>query len=286
MSHPPANNYRTRTIAERIAQAVPSGRAFTRVRRMFKPLFEHVIARGDGGFRSVLPGGEVVRVAPKFRHITWNEDEYAAFRSAVRPGDVVVEAGSNVGAYTLLFAQWAGPLGRVIAFEPDPFAYAGLQAHLSLNGLETRVIAVPSAIADAADGRVKFALFESSGISRLAASNERPGTTIREVESISIDKYCIDHDVRPSVIKIDVEGAELAALRGARQTIARAGLGLQLFVEMHPHLWPALGVSASDVAREIAHQGLVAEQLDGGRENLWTTEGVCLRLRREAAPGR
>ncbi len=56
----------------------------------------------------MLPGGEVVLVAPAFRHITWNPDEYAAFRAAVEPADVVLEAGRNVGAYTMLFAQWAG----------------------------------------------------------------------------------------------------------------------------------------------------------------------------------
>ena len=52
-------------------------------------------------------------MAPAFRHITWNPDEYTAFRASVRAGDVVLEAGANVGAYTMLFAQWAGPAGRV-----------------------------------------------------------------------------------------------------------------------------------------------------------------------------
>jgi FkbM family methyltransferase len=280
MSHPPANNFRTRTIAERIAQAVPSGGAFTRVRRLLKPVFERVLASTDGGLRSVLPGGEVVLVAPAFRHITWNEEEYAAFRAAVRAGDVVLEAGANVGAYTTLFAQWAGPAGRVVAFEPDPIAYAGLKAHLVLNGVHDRVAAVPAAIAADGDGRLRFALFESSGISRLATGSEQPGTTIREVQSTSIDRYCAEHHVLPDVIKIDVEGAELAALQGARRAIAHADPRLQLFVEMHPHLWPAFGISAADLQREIELQGLIPEQLDGGRDDLWTTEGVCLRLRR------
>jgi len=234
----------------------------------------------DGGLRSVLPGGEVVLVAPAFRHITWNENEYAAFRSAVSAGDVVLEAGANVGAYTTLFAQWAGAAGRVIAFEPDPIAYAGLQAHLALNGIENRVSAVPAAVAGNGGGRLRFAQFESSGISRLATGSEPPGTTIREVASTSIDRYCARHHLLPTVIKIDVEGAELAALQGARSTIASADLRLQLFVEMHPHLWPAFGISAADLQHEIALQGLVAEQLDGGQTGLWTTEGVCLRLRR------
>ena len=48
---------------------------------------------------------------------------------------------------------------------------------------------------------------------------------------------------------------------------------------MHPHLWTALGIAADEVRRECEAQGLAAERLDGSRENLWQTEGVCLRLR-------
>jgi hypothetical protein len=54
---------------------------------------------------------------------------------------------------------------------------------------------------------------------------------------------------------------------------------------MHPHLWPSLGITAGDVQREIETQGLAAEHLDGSGDNLWITEGVCLRLRRrESVP--
>lgn len=283
---PPANSFRTATLAERIAQAVPSGGAFAGVRRFFKPLFERALAGSGGALSSVLPGGEVVRIAPRYRHITWNEQEYAAFRAATSAGDVILEAGANVGAYTTLFAQWTGAGGRVIAFEPDPIAFAGLTAHLALNHLASRVTPVPAAVAAHAAGRLQFALFESSGISRMVAASESLDAIVREVDSTSIDEYCAEHRVSPTVMKIDVEGAELAVLTGARRTIASAGPRLRLFVEMHPHLWPALGITAADVQREIAEQGLAAEQLDGGRENLWTTEGVCLRLRPRGSPAR
>jgi hypothetical protein len=48
---------------------------------------------------------------------------------------------------------------------------------------------------------------------------------------------------------------------------------------MHPRLWTELGIAADDVQRECEGQGLAAERLDGRREDLWRTEGVCLRLR-------
>jgi FkbM family methyltransferase len=280
---PRAERFRSRTLVERLAQAFPSGGALAPVRRWLKPLFERALAGRRGGLRSVLPGGEVLLVAPAFRHVTWNGEEYEAFRAAVRPGDTVLEAGTNVGAYTMLFGRWIGPGGHVHAFEPDPQAFRGLEQHLALNGLRDRVTPVAAAIADDRTPRLRFAMFESSGISRMASDREQPGTAIREVPAWSIDRYCADHGIAPTVIKIDVEGAELAALRGARATIAAAGSRLRLFVEMHPQLWPAFGISADDVRRECDAQGLTVERLDGSATDLWTIEGVCLRLRPHAA---
>lgn len=279
MTELPGHSFRTKAFSERLAAALPSGGAFAVVRRRLKPLFARWLAPRGSGLRSVLPGGEVVLVAPEYRHITWNPEEYVAFRAAVQPGDVVLEAGANVGAYTMLFAQWAGQAGRIFAFEPDPIAHAGLQQHIALNAVADRVTPVAAAVADGRHASLRFSLGESSGISRLVQPNETPTTTTSEVKAVSIDQFCAEHRLAPRVIKIDVEGAELAALRGARSTVAAAGQELRLFVEMHPHLWPCLGMSADDVRRECEAQGLVAERLDGSVEGLWQTEGVCLRLR-------
>jgi FkbM family methyltransferase len=280
MTSPVGQSFRTKTLPERIAAALPAGGALARLRQRLRPLFDLVLAHGREGFRSVLPGGEVVLIAPKFRHITWNADEYQAFRTAVRPGQTILEAGANVGAYTVLFGQWVGDSGRVVAFEPDPIAFDGLERHVTMNQLSTRTTLVPAAISDGTQERLRFALSPSSGISRLVPASEPDGPNIRDVRARSIDSFCAQHRLRPDLIKIDVEGAELAALRGARATIAAAGPDLHLFVEMHPRLWPAFGLSAEDVRRECEEQHLAAERLDGSHEKIWTTEGVCLRLRR------
>ena len=278
MSASGGDSFRNRSMSERVAGVLPAHGGFASVRRWLKPLFSRWLAPAGGGLRSVLPHGEEVLVSPAYRHMTWNREEYEALRAAVRPGDTVLEAGANVGAYTMLFAQWAGPSGRVFAFEPDRRAYAGLQAHAVLNGVSDRVTAVPSAIADGRESRLRFEVGTSSGVSRIVArANEAAG--VEEVEAISIDRFCGQRGIVPRVIKIDVEGAELAALRGARETIAAAGSALQLFVEMHPHLWPEIGITTDDIRRECDAHGLSVETIDGSRDNVWQIEGVCLRLR-------
>jgi FkbM family methyltransferase len=283
MSASRGDSFRAKTLPERIAEALPSGGAMGTLRQRLKPLFHRLLARQGDGFRSVLPGGEVILVSPAHRHMTWNADEYTAFRNAVKPGDIVLEAGANVGAYTLLFGQWVGAAGRVFTFEPDPSAFEGLERHLSINNLNEKVTAVAAAVTDGADDHIRLVLGESSGISRMASAVDGSGSRLKDVPALSIDAFCATHQLTPQVIKIDVEGAELAVLRGARATIASGGAALHLFVEMHPQLWPALGYSAEDLRRECESQRLSAELLDGTRdESLWTTEGVCLRLRPRA----
>jgi FkbM family methyltransferase len=226
-------------------------------------------------FSSVLPGGEVIWVDPAFRGVTWNAEEYAAFRRAVRPGDVVLDVGANVGAYAVLFGRWVGPSGLVYAFEPDPRAFEGLERQIALNGDGDRVCAVRAAASDRSRSAAPFLLAPSIGLSRVVDESEA-GTI--DVRTLSIDDFCDQTGVEPSVIKIDVEGAELDVLAGARRTIASARDRLALFVEMHPLAWRSRGVDAASVAHQCKAMGLVAEALDGGPPS-WTKEGVCLRLR-------
>ena len=224
---------------------------------------------------SVLPEGERVRLSAKCRSISWNPDEYRAFRAVVRPGTTVLDVGANVGAYTLLFATWVGEKGRVFAFEPAPAARDGLRTHVALNRFEDRVTIVEAAAA-ADVGRAAFAVHPSGGASSLALGSLAAAPRIT-VATETIDSVCKAHALLPAVIKIDVEGAELDVLKGARNTLALPGL--HVFVEFHPEAWRQTGIAPADVEREIADQGFTIEALDPSSDP-WTTEGVCVRLRR------
>ncbi|HEX4566842.1 MAG TPA: FkbM family methyltransferase, partial [Vicinamibacterales bacterium] len=93
----------------------------------------------------------------------------------------------------------------------------------------------------------------------------------------TIDAFCERHRARPDVVKIDVEGAELDVLTGARRVLAQPDL--QAFVEFHPSVWAKRGVTPDGIRAELANQGLVAEALDPSLD-IWNTEGISVRLRR------
>lgn len=226
---------------------------------------EHLVCR--------LPGGETFRVDPDYRHLAWNPEEYAALKSSVRSGATVLDVGANVGAYTLLFARWTGQAGRVFAFEPASASRAGLTRHLEINALADRVTVQDEAIGDRT-GTATFRDAGTHGDNRLVASGGDQSVT---VPLTTIDAFCEAHGLTPDVIKIDIEGAELAALRGARRTIARTA-PLALFVELHPAIWPSLGIAREDIEAELRQQGLVVEPLPG-IDDAWSTQGVCVRLR-------
>jgi FkbM family methyltransferase len=263
---------------ERTAAALRGPFARSPLRAPLKRAYEAVLDRLPGDHLvSRFPGGESVRLAAAYRQVTWNADEYRAFRADVSPGEVVLDVGANLGAYSLLFAEWVGPGGHVYAFEPAPEARRGLERHVRLNHYQDRVT-ISAAAMSAAPGVVQFRAAGPHGDNRIVAAGSGGGDRI-EVRTTSIDEFCATYRLAPTFIKVDVEGAELDVLRGARDTIAARGVALHLYMEMHPRIWGSFGSSRAQIEQELARQGLTPERIDG-HPDVWTLEGVCLRLRR------
>lgn len=271
-------SYRDTTWLERVGSRLRSVVSGTALHDVLRAVFRSALGwAARDRLVATLPGGERVRVHPAHRQLAWNAEEYAAFKEAVMPGATVLDVGANLGAYTVLFAQWVGPRGRVFAFEPAPASRSGLERQLALNGVSERVEVRAEAVA-AESGVRRFHADGLRGDNRLAIGDGPSANAAIAVAATSIDAFCGAAGVEPDVLKIDVEGAELDVLRGARQTIARRGARLAVFVELHPTLWRQSGLTRGDVEAELAGQGLTLERIDGAGDP-WAIEGVCLRVR-------
>ena len=143
-------------------------------------------------------------------------EEMAFVVHFLRPDDLFVDIGANVGAYTLLAAGVAG--AKAIAFEPSPSTFGYLQQNVRLNGIESRVRALNLA-AGSKEGVLE--LTEGLGTENyVVRSNDRVPKT--QVKVATLDRV-IGSD-QPALIKIDVEGFETEALAGAGATLANPHL--------------------------------------------------------------
>ena len=153
----------------------------------------------------------------------FSNGEVLLFEQVLRPGEIVVEVGSNVGAHTVPLAKAVGPTGRVFAFEPQRVLFQTACANLALNSI-TNVVARNEAVGAAAGSLVVPSLDYSAaanygglplGPEAGWADKQVP---LEEVPVVALDSLNLG---RCRLLKIDVEGMEADVLLGAKETIAR-----------------------------------------------------------------
>jgi FkbM family methyltransferase len=139
----------------------------------------------------------------------------------LEPGHVFFDVGAHAGYFTLLGSWEVGETGRVVAFEPVPYNAAAIERQMALNVL-SNVRLERCALSDST-GEARLAVPRNLANARLDGfAVARPHTsaeTVITVATVSLDDYVERSDLRPDVLKVDVEGAELAVLSGARQLL-------------------------------------------------------------------
>lgn len=146
----------------------------------------------------------------------YSEGEIELFRQIVQPGHVVVEVGANIGSHTVFLAKQAGPRGLVMAFEPQRIVFQTLCANVALNSL-ANVHCIQNAVG-AAPGMIKIPLLDYAQPNNFGGLALGSWDVGEQVVVVTIDSFNLQ---RCHFIKMDVEGMEEQALRGAVQTIER-----------------------------------------------------------------
>lgn len=143
-------------------------------------------------------------------------DQYASRGFDVRPGDVIIDGGAFIGDSAVLFDAKTGGNCEIHAFELFDENLKLLQRNLQHNGLMDRVFVNRLALGDASDIEL------SIGVTRLQASMSLMYPGSLKVKMVRLDDYVKERGLtRVDFIKFDIEGAEIPALEGARETIER-----------------------------------------------------------------
>jgi FkbM family methyltransferase len=137
-----------------------------------------------------------------------------AVENLLNDGDIFVDLGANIGFFTLLAARLVGPDGKVFAFEPTPSTRTYLTRNVFDNNYTDRVVIESFAISDKR-GKAKFSITPLSICNSITIGESALGEQEIEIETISLDEYFSQKGIKKvDLIKMDIEGQELAAIRG------------------------------------------------------------------------
>ena len=166
------------------------------------------------------------------------------FTRLIKPGDTVIDLGAHIGYTSLYLAHLVGPTGRLFAFEPQ----ASSLRYLERNAASVPQIEIVPKAASDQTGQTDFFVDEDTGENStivptefehvFAANREKAYSDERyhrtKVETVALDDFIASRGIRPDFVKIDIEGAELLALRGMSRTLAEYKPGLMVEVTCDP----------------------------------------------------
>lgn len=193
-------------------------------------------------------------------------------RQRVGPGTAFVDVGANIGLYTVEMAHRVGPTGTVVAFEPSPVTAEVLRQNVQLNGLaEGGTVRVVEAAAGDRPGSLPLALHDDDSGHNTLFPDARHDALV-EVDVVTLDDT-IPAGARVDVVKIDVEGAEAAVLRGM-QRVVRENPQVVVFAELADEHLRRAGTSSAGFLEEAARLGWRYDVVDTGSGQPATPDGA------------
>lgn len=152
-------------------------------------------------------------------------EEMKFLEEVIKPKDVCVDVGANVGAVTVLMAHQASK-GKIFSFEPTPSLVPKINENVVINNFENRVEVIEKAVANK-NGKLSFALTSESEVNHISTERDEHSTT---VTSTSLDSFLKRKQVKDlDILKVDVEGAELSVFQGAKKSLKDKRVSIIVF---------------------------------------------------------
>lgn len=180
----------------------------------------------------------------------YEKSALGTFLFLLTPGDVVWDVGAAFGLFSVHSAEFCN---QVVAFEPDPSHYQRLVGNIELNRQGSKVSIQQLALCDS-QGELSLSTSGLSGVSPTLGVNDKHSSKV-SVKTETVDRMVKSGVVKPTVMKIDVEGAEAQVLRGAAELLSSEEKPRLLFIEVHPEFLGSFGDSAEDLEHMLIATG-------------------------------
>jgi len=192
------------------------------------------------------------------------------FKRIVREGMTVVDLGAHIGYYTLLAAKLVGKNGKVFAFEPAPTNYSLLVKNIEANGYNN-VIPVNKAVSNKiGTSKLFLAPDNTSGHKLWNSYNSRESI---DIEVTTLDEFFGNYDTKIDIIKMDIEGGEMAALQGM-DNIIRRNSDLKIITEFWPKGIEGMGFSPTDFLNKLIEYGFKLYHIN--KQGVEPADPACL----------
>lgn len=216
------------------------------------------------GMKRVINGKEV-RLPTRFYRFfpdNYEKDNFRFFFNAVKPGDTVLDFGAHIGLFAAMASKAVGANGKVYAFEPSPSTNELLKKTVVINNASSIITTFQKAIGGTV-GKTTFFVGEQAdnANSLVNYKEDRPFRGI-DIEVTTIDTFVKEQQLQKiDFIKIDVEGVEYDAMRGAVETFKK--FKPKAILAIHPEPVKAKGDSLEaiyDLVKELNYTALYEDK--------------------------
>lgn len=219
------------------------------VRRFFAPLYPQIVSVSEITDKPIK--FRIHSDTEHFRTLDYGaeREQLETLISLLEPDDIFYDVGANIG-FTSIVVACQCPQGQIIAFEPDPDIMERLQQNVALNQFN-HITAYPYALSDKI-GEVELFTDGNDSVSPSLTGQNVNGITLNHIK---VSAQTIDALIEsgktplPTVLKVDVEGAEYAVFQGAEKLLS-GGFGNRpriIFLEAHPEFLIDYGVSVEEL---------------------------------------
>lgn len=188
----------------------------------------------------------------------WEEYETSLFKQNIKKGDVILDIGAHIGYYTLIAADIVGDKGKVYAFEPDPRNFTLLERNIQENGYKN-VVLINKAVADRTGNLRLFLNTENTGDHRIYKVSDKRRSI--KIQSITLDDFFKDKNKKVDMIKMDIQGSEVRAFKGALKLI-KQNQNIKILTEFWPYGLKLSGSSAKEYVRLLIRNNFRLFDLD------------------------